>query len=111
MYKTDVIRQVARDTRLPQRVVAEVLGTTHRLIEKTLRDGGSVTFPGFGTFRTTERQGGTVRNLATGKALKYPARRVAMFRVGDVLKRAVRGEKRNETRKPTAARRSARKTA
>jgi DNA-binding protein HU-beta len=65
MHKTDVVRQVARDTRVSQRVVSDVLNSTHRLIEKTLRDGRTVTFPGFGTYKTSKRRGGTVKHVKT----------------------------------------------
>jgi DNA-binding protein HU-beta len=68
--------------------------SAHRLIEQTLREGKTVTFPGFGTFYTRERQAGQVRDVRTGEMRTYAARRVAAFRVGDVLKRAVRGERR-----------------
>jgi DNA-binding protein HU-beta len=94
MHKTDVIRHVARETRLSQRVVGDVLRSTHRLIEETLRDGRTVTFPGFGTFRTSHRRAGKVKNIKTGEPIAYPERRVVVFHVGEILKRAVRGEHR-----------------
>ena len=43
MYKTDVIQRVAKEKRLSKRVVADVIGATHRLIEETLRAGDAVT--------------------------------------------------------------------
>src|SRR4051794_16498473 len=94
MYKTDIIKRVARETRLSQRIVSDVIEASHRLIEQTLRAGQTVTFPGFGTFYTRDRQAGQVRDVRTSKMVSYPARTVAAFRVGDVLKRAVRGERR-----------------
>jgi DNA-binding protein HU-beta len=94
MHKTDVIKRVARETRLSQRVVSDVVNATHRLIEGTLREGKTVTFPGFGTFYTSKRRGGKLKDFRSGKEVSYPARRVAGFRVGEILKRAVRGERR-----------------
>src|SRR4051812_20711444 len=94
MYKTDLIKRVSKETRLPQRMVADVVAASHRLIEQTLRAGQTVTFPGFGTYYTRDRQAGQVRDVRTSKMVNYPARTVAAFRVGDVLKRAVRGERR-----------------
>ena|SRR6266540_1796033 len=94
MHKTDVVKRVARETRLSQRVVGDVLTATHRLIEQTLREGRMVTFPGFGTFYTSHRRGGKLKNVRTGKEVSYGDRRVAGFRVGEILKRAVRGERR-----------------
>src|SRR5215213_561191 len=100
MYKTDLVKRIARDTRVSQRIVADVIDSTTRLIEQALRDDQSVSFPGFGTFYSKERQQGQVRHITSGKMVTYPARRVAAFRVGEVLKRAVRGERRTGRGRP-----------
>ncbi len=94
MHKTDLVRRVARQTHLSQRDVSDVVTTSLRLIEETLREGRTVTFPGFGTFYTRHQKGGKGKNFRTGKEVKVPDRRVAAFRVGEILKRAVRGERR-----------------
>src|ERR671927_745487 len=94
MHKTQFVRQVAKETRLPQRVVADVINASHRLIEETLRAKKSITFPGFGTFSTAERKAGKVRHVRTGEPVSYKARRIAQFKVGEILKRAVRGDRR-----------------
>jgi DNA-binding protein HU-beta len=94
MYKTDVIQRVTKETRLSKRVVADVIAASHRLIEETLRAGEAVTFPGFGTFYPNQRQEGKVRHIRTGRTVTVPARMVARFRAGEVLKRAVAGKRR-----------------
>lgn len=94
MYKVGVVKRVAKETRLTQKIVADVLTAEHRLIEQRLRDGKTVTFPGFGTFYTSQLHGGTVRSIRTGQPVQYAARPVARFRAGELLKRAVRGENR-----------------
>ena len=94
MHKLDAIKRVAKETRLSQRVVADVVAASHRVIEGELRAGGRVVFPGFGTFATSKRRGGTVKNIRTGKPVDYPARTVAVFKAGEVLKRAVAGKRR-----------------
>jgi nucleoid DNA-binding protein len=94
MHKTEVIQRVANETRLSQRIVADVIGASHRLIEETLRAGEPVTFPGFGTFYPSQRQEGKVRHIRTGRTVTVPARMVARFRAGEVLKRAVAGKRR-----------------
>src|SRR5690349_17896017 len=98
MFKTDMIKIVAADTRLSQRVVADALDATLRLIEQSLRHGETVTFPGFGTFYTREKQAGEARNFQTGELVNYPARTQAAFRPGELLKRAVRGDRRRGRR-------------
>ena len=107
MYKTELIRRVARETRLSQRVVSDVVGTTQRLIEETLRAGQSVTVPGFGTFYTRKRPAGHIKHIRTGKLISVPARRVAAFRVGAILKRAVTDQRRKAGRRRIRPRRRA----
>ena len=94
MHKTVLVRRVAKETRLSQRVVSDVITASHRLIESTLREGKTVTFPGFGTFYTSQRKAGKVKHVKTGQVLSYSARRLPAFRAGEILKRAVRGERR-----------------
>jgi DNA-binding protein HU-beta len=96
MHKQEFQRQVAKETRLSQRIVADVLNASHRLIEETLRAKQSVTFPGFGTFYTSERKGGKVIHVRTGEEVSYKGRRIAQFRAGEILKRAVRGDRRRK---------------
>jgi len=90
MYKTEVIERVAREERLSQRVVNDALTTALKLIQQALVKGDDVVFPGFGTFYTRQQPETVVRHIQTGKPIKVPARRVAAFRVGAVLKKAVR---------------------
>ena len=96
MYKTELIRRGARETRLSQWVVADVVEATQRLIEQALRTGQQVTLPGFGTFYTRKRPASKVKHVRTGKPIAVPARRIAAFRAGAVLKRAVAGKKRTQ---------------
>ena len=98
MYKTAVVRRVARETGLSQRVVSQVLGATLEAIQAGLATGEKVTLPGFGTFYTSQRQAGRVRSVRTGRQVDVPARRVAAFRVGEVLKRAVAGKRKGRRR-------------
>ena len=98
LFKTEVVQRVAREQRLTQKVVSDVLTSTHRLIEETLREGRNVTFPGFGTFKTSKRKGGKVKDIITGEVREYGERKVAYFHVGEILKRAVQGENRRGKR-------------
>jgi len=90
MYKNDVVRTVAQDTRLSQRAVRDALNSIVRVVSDALRDGKTVTLPGFGTFYTSHRGEGTVKHIRTGEQITVPARRVAAFRVGELLKQSVR---------------------
>jgi DNA-binding protein HU-beta len=99
MYKTDIVRTVAKETRLSQRVVDDVLRETLEMITQSLRDGQSVVLPGFGTFYTKERPPSTVRHIRTREVIDIPALRQADFRVGELLRRAVRKAPRRRARR------------
>jgi DNA-binding protein HU-beta len=98
MYTTALVRRVARETGLSQRVVRQVVGASLRTIEAALTAGDRMTLPGFGTFYTSQRRAGRVRLVRSGRQVEVPARRVAAFRVGDVLKRAVAAKRRGRRR-------------
>jgi DNA-binding protein HU-beta len=69
---------------------------TQRLIEETLRAGQPVMLPGFGSFYTRKRQAGKIKHIRTGQMIAVPARRIAGFRAGEILKRAVAGQRRGK---------------
>src|SRR3712207_7792064 len=94
MYKTELVRKVAKDTRLSQRIASDVLASCLETITQTLRQGQNVVLPGFGTFYTKERKASQVRNIRTGEVLTIPAMRQADFRVGELVRRAGRQGKR-----------------
>jgi DNA-binding protein HU-beta len=90
MYKTELTKKVAVETRLSQRAVSDVINATLEKIHWALRHGDTAAFPGFGTFYTRHQKEGKVRDIRSGKIVTVPAHRVAAFRVGAVLKRSVR---------------------
>ncbi len=59
-------------------------------ISKALKKGDSVTLVGFGTFSISKRKARTGRNPQTGKPLKIAARKVAKFKAGAHLRKAVK---------------------
>jgi DNA-binding protein HU-beta len=90
MYKTELVRRVAKDTRLSQRIVSDVVAATLREMTLSLSKDGEVVFPGFGTFYTRMRPPSQARSFKTGKTVEVPEMRVAGFRAGLLLKKAVR---------------------
>ncbi|MCL4552139.1 MAG: HU family DNA-binding protein [Candidatus Marsarchaeota archaeon] len=93
LYKTDVVRRVAKETRLSQRAVSDALNGALKQVTLALAQGQFVVFPGLGTFYTRMRKASTARSFETGKPMKVPAMRVAAFRAGELLKQAVRKRK------------------
>lgn len=94
MYKTELIRRVAKGTRLSQRVVSDALAESLAVITLALSRGEPVILPGFGTFYTKQRKEGQVLDIRTREVRHVPAMRQADFRVGELLRRAVRKERR-----------------
>lgn len=98
IFTATLVRRVAQQTGLPQHAVRQVLGASLQTIEAALAAGERVTLPGFGTFYTSPRQAGRVRSVRDGRQVSIPARRVAAFRVGEVLKRRVATKPRGRRR-------------
>jgi DNA-binding protein HU-beta len=69
---------------------ARALGAFLEGIRDGLRDGGSVTISGFGTFVVAKRAARTGRDPRTGRAITIPSSRVPRFRASRSLKAAVR---------------------
>jgi len=89
MYKQELVRRVSDDTRLSERFISEVLAASLKVIQETLKAGEEVRLPGFGVFYTRQQPAGRVKSIRSGKTVTVPARRVAAFRVGALLKKAV----------------------
>lgn len=89
IFTAILVRRIAQQTGLSQAVVRQVLGASLATVQAALAAGERVTLPGFGTFYTSARQASRVRSVCDGRQVTIPARRVAVFRVGEVLKRVV----------------------
>ena len=89
VYKEAIIRRVAKDTRLGQRIVSDVLNGAMKEVTASLKRGDTVQLTNFGTFYSRRRNAGKARDFQTGKRVDVAARTVAAFRVGTRLKPAV----------------------
>jgi len=90
MTKAELVDRMAKDAKVTKRAAEAALESALKAVKDTLRRGQKVTLVGFGTFGTGRRKARAGRNPQTGKAIKIPAARVARFRPGAVLKKAVR---------------------
>jgi DNA-binding protein HU-beta len=90
MTKQDLIAKIAKDTGSSKAGAAAALDSVIDGITRSLKKGDSITFVGFGTFKTSQRKARTARNPQTGAAIKIPKRRVVRFTAGKSLKNAVR---------------------
>ena len=89
MNKQELIAKVAKDTGGTKSKAAEAVASVIDGITKALKKGDSVTFVGFGTFKTANRKARTTRNPQTGAMIKVPKRKAVRFVAGKALKTAV----------------------
>jgi DNA-binding protein HU-beta len=88
--KHDLVAKIAKDVDLSKSAAGAAVDSFIDGITRALKKGDSITFVGFGTFKTSVRKARTARNPQTGAAIKVPKRRVARFSAGTALKKAVR---------------------
>ena len=88
--KQDLVAKIAKDVELSKSSAAAAVDSFIDGVTKALKKGDTITFVGFGTFKTSVRKARTARNPQTGASIKVPKRRVARFTAGTALKKAVR---------------------
>ena len=82
MNKQDLIAKIAKDVDLSKSTAGAALDSFIDSVAKALKKGNSITFVGFGTFKTSQRKARTARNPQTGAAIRDPEGRVARFTPG-----------------------------
>lgn len=90
MNKKELVRKVAVELDMTQKVVGEVVDGVLEGITAGLQEDGRVAFTGFGSFEVKERAERNGVNPATGEAIVIPAAKVAKFKAGKLLKDAVK---------------------
>ena len=86
MNKTEMVSKLAESTGMTKADSQKALDGVIGIISDELKDGGTVTLTGFGTFTVAERKPRTGRNPQTGQPIDIPASRVPRFKAGKVLK-------------------------
>ncbi|MEY4283763.1 MAG: HU family DNA-binding protein [Betaproteobacteria bacterium] len=89
MNKAELIDHIAEQAELPKASAARALDAMIGAVQMTLKNGGSVSLVGFGTFDTSKRAGRTGRNPRTGEAITIESATVPKFRPGKALKDAL----------------------
>jgi len=89
MNKQELVAKVAKDINGTKSTAAQAVESMIEGITKALKKGDSVTFVGFGTFKTSQRKARTARNPQTGAPIKIPKRKAVRFIAGKALKTAV----------------------
>jgi DNA-binding protein HU-beta len=90
MNKGELIEAVAKDTGISKALAGKVLDSAIDAITKSLSKGDRVALVGFGTFSVSARKARSGRNPQTGKEIRIPATKVAKFKAGNKLVKAVK---------------------
>ena len=90
MNREELVKEIAKSTKLSQKSVSEVLSATVESIQNTVKKGDKVTLVGFGTFESRRRAARNGRNPQTGKEIKIAAKTVPVFSSGKKFKELVK---------------------
>lgn len=99
MTKADLIKNVAKATKVSRKETAAVIDTFVAGIEKEVSKGKSVNLKGFGQFYTITRAARKGRNPSTGKAMEIPSTLLTKFKAGRSFKSLVKGKAAASTEK------------
>lgn len=89
MNKEDLVKEVAKKTRVTQKEVSEILNATIEVIQKNVTKGKKITLVGFGSFEAKKRAARVARNPQTNVPLTIPERTVPVFSAGKAFKEMV----------------------
>ena len=89
MNKTELIEHIANHADISKAAATRALESTLGAVKQTLKDGGSVSLVGFGTFAVGKRDSRIGRNPRTGAEIKIKSAQVPKFRPGKALKDAL----------------------
>ncbi|SFL92836.1 HU family DNA-binding protein [Nitrosomonas communis] len=89
MNKTELIEQIAKRANLTKADAGRALNAALDTIIETVREGGNVALPGFGSFKTAQRAAREGKNPRTGEKLSIAATTVPRFAAGATFKSAV----------------------
>lgn len=89
MNKNDLVQAVADEANLSKADAGRAVDAMVSAVGNALKQGGSVSLVGFGTFLVRERAARTGRNPRTGEEIKIAAAKNPVFKAGKALKDAV----------------------
>jgi DNA-binding protein HU-beta len=89
MNKIELIEHIATQADISKAAATRALEAILEAVKTTLKEGGTVSLVGFGTFEVGKRAERTGRNPRTGAAIKIDKATVPKFRPGKALKDAL----------------------
>jgi len=90
MTKGELIANIAKEAKISKASAEKTINAFTNSVTKALKKGDKLALTGFGTFSVAKRKTRVGRNPKTGKEINIPARRVAKFKAGNLLKSAVK---------------------
>jgi len=93
MSKKDLIDAVATSCDLTKEKAGSVVDAFIEHIRSTLKNGGEIRMPDFGTFKVVDRKAREGRNPMTGKTIQIPASKVAKFAPAKGLKETLNNKR------------------
>lgn len=92
MHKNEFIKQLAKETTLPQKEVNQVIKGAVDLIARRLKEGDKVVITGFGTFEVRRRRARRGVNPKTKERITIPETQTPGFTASNTLKLSVLGQ-------------------
>lgn len=89
MNKTELVEKIAVGAGLSKENAKKALEATVEAIKTALVEGDKVQLIGFGTFSVNERPAREGMNLRTGEKIQIAAKKVAKFKAGAELTKAL----------------------
>ena len=99
MTKTELTAKLAQDMGISKKQASAAIDATLASIKDAVRNGETVSFIGFGSFKMVERAAREGRDPRSGKTLKIPAKKAVKFSAGKAFKEMLndgRGKKKKK---------------
>ena len=89
MTKEELVARVAKDAKVSKAAAGRAVSGVIDGIANALKKGDRLILPGFGSFSVAKRKARNGRNPQTGKPIKIAAKKVAKFKAGAALSKAI----------------------
>lgn len=89
MNKATLIAKIATDAGITKQAAASAVESLIEGITSSLKKGQRISLVGFGTFSVSKRKARTGRNPQTGETITIKAKRIARFKAGKQLEKAL----------------------
>lgn len=93
LTKKILVQKISRAANISQKEASEYLECLITTTKESLESGGTVKFPGLGSFIVIGKDERIGRNPQTGEPITIEARRIVTFKVSTLLKEALNAEK------------------